>query len=64
MGKRELKRHEAAKLFDFLGIQRQPDFQSVPLIGLASAGAWNETVTTPARHTAWHRWQGCLCGRD
>lgn len=49
LGKRELKRHEAAKLFDFLGIERQPDFQSVPLIGLASAGAWNEAVTTPAR---------------
>lgn len=49
-GKRKLTVKEVNSLKDFLGIVDEPQVQWVPIIGLASAGAWQEAVLTPVRH--------------
>jgi SOS-response transcriptional repressor LexA len=49
-GKRRLTIQESNLLQDFLGIAHEPQVQWVPVIGLASAGAWQEAVLTPVRH--------------
>lgn len=49
-GKRRLQIEEANRLKDFLGIVDEPEVQWVPVIGLASAGYWQEAIHTPARH--------------
>lgn len=48
-GRRRLQTREAAILTRFLGLEKEPDIHMVPIIGLASAGAWQEAVALPAR---------------
>ena len=48
-GKRRLQIEEANTIKDFLGIVDEPEVQWVPIIGLASAGYWQEAVHTPVR---------------
>jgi len=48
-GLRRLRLDERAKIANFLGIEEEPNVQWVPLIGLASAGYWQEAVLTPMR---------------
>jgi len=48
-GTRKLTITEANTLQDFLGIEVEPEVQWVPVIGLASAGAWQEAIHTPLR---------------
>lgn len=48
-GKRRLQIGEAKRLKDFLGIVDEPEVQWVPVIGLASAGYWQEAIHTPVR---------------
>lgn len=43
-GKRRLKVDERARIATFLGIEEETNVQWVPLIGLASAGAWAEAI--------------------
>ncbi|HEX8413818.1 MAG TPA: helix-turn-helix domain-containing protein, partial [Sphingomicrobium sp.] len=46
-GKRKLSIEEARRLEDFFGIEPEPLVRWVPVIGLASAGAWREAVEVP-----------------
>ncbi len=48
-GLRRLSIEEANRLKDYLGIEDEPQVQWVPVIGLASAGAWQEAILTPVR---------------
>jgi SOS-response transcriptional repressor LexA len=48
-GKREVTASEAAAIRRALGIQEGPPVREIPLIGLASAGAWQEAVLMPTR---------------
>lgn len=43
-GIRQVKVHEASKIYHRLGIERQPDVRLVPIIGIASAGNWKEAI--------------------
>jgi SOS-response transcriptional repressor LexA len=43
-GKRRLRMDERAKIAAYLGIEEEPNIHWVPLIGLASAGAWAEAT--------------------
>lgn len=46
-GKRRVTAEEAKRAYDFLGIQRAPTIQWVPIIGIASAGNWREAIQLP-----------------
>lgn len=48
-GGRRLRIDEAEIIKQFIGIEDAPQIQWVPLIGLASAGSWNEAVIMPER---------------
>lgn len=47
-GKRRVEAEEARKCYDFLGINREPVIQLVPVIGIASAGNWREAIQMPS----------------
>ncbi len=46
-GKREVKAEEARRIYEYLGIRREPDILFVPVIGIASAGRWREAIQVP-----------------
>lgn len=46
-GGRRVTAEEARIAYDYLGIQREPPFRVVPVIGFASAGGWREAVQMP-----------------
>lgn len=46
-GKRRITAEEAKRAYDFLGIQRAPSIQWVPVIGIANAGNWREAIQLP-----------------
>lgn len=47
LGKRRVTAEEAKRAYDFLGIQREPTIQWVPVIGIANAGQWREAIQMP-----------------
>lgn len=49
-GKRQVKAAEAQKIYQFLGIRREPNFRVVPVIGIAAAGSWREAIQMPLGH--------------
>jgi SOS-response transcriptional repressor LexA len=49
-GKRKVTAQEAAIINKFLGIEAEPDFRVVPVIGITSAGRWREAVEVPVGH--------------
>lgn len=48
-GKRNIRVNERAKIEAFLGIEKEPTVQWVPVIGLASAGVWQEAILMPVK---------------
>ena len=46
---RKLQLEEADRLSRFLGIEPEPEVSWIPVIGLASAGSWNDAVQMPVR---------------
>lgn len=48
-GKRRIRGNEVEAIKRYIGIEEAPQIQWVPLIGLASAGSWNEAVVMPER---------------
>jgi SOS-response transcriptional repressor LexA len=42
--KRQVKAHEASFIYRRLGLERSASIQVVPIIGLASAGRWQEAI--------------------
>jgi SOS-response transcriptional repressor LexA len=46
-GKRRVTADEAAIVYRFLGIEREPNFRIVPVIGITSAGRWREAIEMP-----------------
>ncbi len=48
--KRRVTADEALKIYTFLGIQAEPDFRVVPVIGITSAGRWREAIEIPVGH--------------
>ena len=46
-GTRQVKVHEASLIYKTLGMDRQPDIQLVPVIGLTNAGNWREAIQSP-----------------
>jgi phage repressor protein C with HTH and peptisase S24 domain len=46
-GSRQVKVHEASLIYKTLGLNRQPDIQMVPVIGLTNAGNWREAIQSP-----------------
>lgn len=49
-GLRRVTADEGAKVYDFLGIKKEPAFRVVPVIGITSAGRWREAVEVPVGH--------------
>lgn len=47
LGKRRVTAEEARRAYDFLGIERNPNIQLVPVIGIAGAGNWREAIQMP-----------------
>lgn len=47
LGKRRVTAQEAKWAYDFLGLQRQPMIQLVPVIGIGNAGQWREAIQMP-----------------
>ena len=47
LGKRRVTAEEAATVYSFLGIKREPDFRIAPVIGITSAGRWREAIQMP-----------------
>lgn len=46
-GKRKVTVEEAATIYKFLGIEREPSFSVVPVIGITNAGTWREAIEMP-----------------
>lgn len=46
-GSRRVTAEEAAIAYRFLGIEREPNFRIVPVIGITSAGRWREAIEMP-----------------
>ena len=46
-GKRKITADEAAIVYQFLGIGREPDFRVASVIGITSAGRWREAIEMP-----------------
>lgn len=46
-GKRRVTAEEARLAYDFLGIQREPSIQWLPVIGITNAGHWREAILMP-----------------
>jgi repressor LexA len=46
-GIRRVTADEAKRIYTFLGIEEQPAFRVVPVIGITSAGLWREAVELP-----------------
>ena len=46
-GIRQVKVHEAATIYRTLGLERQPEVQLVPIIGMSNAGNWREAIHSP-----------------
>jgi repressor LexA len=44
LGTRQVKVHEASFIYKRLGLDRQPDVQLVPVIGMTNAGNWREAI--------------------
>jgi SOS-response transcriptional repressor LexA len=55
-GKRQVKAHEALKLYEFLGIKGDPDFRVAPIIGIAAAGNWREAINLPIGQMPYPSW--------
>lgn len=49
-GLRRVTAQEAAAIYSYLGIEAQPTFRVVPVIGITSAGRWREAVEVPVGH--------------
>lgn len=49
-GLRRITADEAKAIYDFLGIEVEPAFRVVPVIGIAGAGLWREAVELPIGH--------------
>lgn len=49
-GIRRVTAEEAAIIYEFLGIEREPTFRVVPVIGITSAGRWREAIEMPIGH--------------
>lgn len=49
-GKRRITAEEAATVYTFLGIESEPAYRVVPVIGITSAGRWREAVEVPVGH--------------
>lgn len=48
-GSRDVKVDERNRIADYLGIDLEPRAQWVPVIGLASAGVWQEAILMPVK---------------
>lgn len=46
-GKRRITAQEARLAYDYLGIPIRPSVRTVPIIGIANAGAWREAINMP-----------------
>jgi phage repressor protein C with HTH and peptisase S24 domain len=46
-GTRQVKVHEASLIFKLLGLDRPPDVQMIPVIGISNAGNWREAIQSP-----------------
>jgi len=46
-GKRRITAEEARRAYEFLGLQQEPTIAWLPIIGIASAGAWREAIEMP-----------------
>lgn len=46
-GKRRITAEEAAIAYRFLGLERAPTIQQVPIIGITQAGNWREAIDLP-----------------
>lgn len=46
-GKRRVTAEEARLAYEFLGLKQEPTIAWLPIIGIASAGAWREAIEMP-----------------